>query len=163
MKRVTYTNTLPYVNDGHRGAPYLLDGAHKNRGELCESITKWVRGLYTPVNPSTSFDQGSDIPELRASVKSSHCSLASKLFGNTLGEMVADFIARSHSDSFVWVEWDEGTEQVTEYWMDRKDFSRFCSKFVVNDSSSSIRPRCMKSSSKMRAWLEANVTEAVAL
>ena len=161
MKHITYRNTLPYVNDGHRGAPYLLDGAHKNRGELCESIAKWARGLYTPVNPSTSFDKDSDIPELSASVKSSHASLASKLNGKTLREQVADFITRSHSDWFVWVEWDEHTERVDEYWMNRTDFAKFCDKFVKNDSSSGIRPRCAKSSSLLRAWLDSHSTETV--
>ena len=161
MKRVSYKNTLPYTRTSHKGAPYLLGDAYKNHGELCESIAKWVRGLYTPVNPATSFDKDSDIPELKASVKSSHCSLARKLFGETLGEQVEDFINRSHSDWFVWVEWNEKTEHVDEYWMNHDEFAKFCDKFVRNDSSSKIRPRCMNSSSKMRAWLDSHTTEWV--
>ena len=64
MTIIRYTNTLPYSYDAnHPRSHYLINGqkAYKNRGELCESIAKHHRGIYTDINPNTSWDTGSDI------------------------------------------------------------------------------------------------------
>ena len=78
MKILTYINTLNYKYDAaHNGSHYLINGstAYKNRGELLESIVKHYRGLYTEVNPTTSWESGSDIESECASIKSSEASL----------------------------------------------------------------------------------------
>ena len=155
MKRISYLNTLPYELTDHKGARYLLDGAYKNHGEICESIVKWHLGVYTKVNPATAFDEGLDIEEYCASVKSHKCSLARSLRGDTVAEQVDDFIRRGHSTTWVWVEWDEKTERVDEFWMNETEFRAFCSLFIVNDprGQRKVNPRFTKATGR-RYWLE---------
>ena len=155
MKRETYINTLPYELTDHKGARYLIDGAYRNHGEICESIVKWHLGLYTKVNPATSFDEGSDIEEYNASVKSHKCSLARSLQGDTMDEQVNDFIVRGHSSVWVWVEWDEKTERVDEYWMNETEFRIFCKLFLVNDprGQRKVNPRFTKATGR-KYWLD---------
>lgn len=162
MKRITYTNTLPYEKTTHAGAPYRIGTAYRNHGQLCESIVKWRLGLYTEVNPNTSFDEGSDIEELRASVKSHKCSLAKGLRGETMDEKVNDFITRGHSTTWVWVEWNEKTELVDEYWMDETEFRAFCKRFLTNDprGANKINPRFMNTTYR-KPWLDSRAVVAL--
>ena len=162
MTKIEYINTMPIIHDyEHRGAPYLINGQakHKNHGETVESIVKWHRGLYTEVNPSTSWWEGSDIEELNASVKSSEASLGHNVGKDTdtLLKRVNFYCKYTHSSLFIWADWDEETNAVVEYHMDIKEFKKFVLTFTRmsrDTSNGQMAIRFRKSSKKMQAWFE---------
>ena len=97
MTSITYTNNMPYSYDPtHRGAHYMIGNAYKNNGEFLESVAKFHRGLEYLVNPATSYDNGSDIEELNASVKSSGASLAC-VYGFDMKTILDTSFANVHS------------------------------------------------------------------
>ena len=159
MIKRTYTNTLPYEHTTHPGAPYRINGSttYKNHGELMESIAKYNRGFYTSdKNPNTPFNEGSDIPEIDASVKSSSCSLACIHFA-TATKCLKFYFKNVHSKIWIWVEFDEDTGVVTEYIMNKSEFGAFAQKFsYLHYESGTYDPkmRFRKTSKKMIAWFE---------
>ena len=101
------------------------------------------------------FDQGSDIPEYRLSVKSYHFTLASDLQGNSYEEMKADFFARCHSERFAYV-----TRSQLVYIMNAEQFSEFLDLFHELDRSSAsngskVVIRGKREPKAMLEWLEA--------
>lgn len=165
MKKVTYINPLPYAYEPeiNRNSPYRpnFQVAYKNRGELLESIAKMHRNVYTDINPATSWKNGSDIEEEKASVKSSEASLGRSIGGryNTANNKIKTFFRETPSEVFIWMEWDRDTEVVTEYQMNKREFGLFISLFtrVCNNSEhTDIAIRFRKTSKKMIAWLEAH-------
>lgn len=164
MKKITYVNQMPYHFDAsHPGSHYQLEsGKYRNHGEMCEHIAKFYRGLFTETNPSTSYNTGSDIEEERASVKSSESSLANfRLEGSyTVNDFIKTFFANVHSTKFIWIEWNEETEIVTEYQMDKREFGAFVQKFgyrAVASDTHTIKVRFHRSSRKMLTWFEERV------
>lgn len=163
MKKITYVNELPYRFTNHAGSHYQLEnGKYRNHGEMCEHIAKFYRGLFTDTNPSTTYDKGSDIEEERASVKSSESSLANFcLQGDyTANDFIKTFFANVHSTTFIWVEWDEETEMVTEYQMNKREFGAFVQKFgrpAHASGTHAVKVRLLHSSYKMIAWFEERV------
>jgi hypothetical protein len=164
MKKVTYTNPLPYAYEPeiNRNSPYRpnYQKAYKNRGETLESIAKAYRGIYTDINPATSWKNGSDIESERASVKSSEASLGRSIGGryNSAEDKIKTFFKNTPSKVFIWMEWDRATELITEYQMNKKEFRLFVSLFtrVCNNSEhTDIAIRFRKTSNKMINWLEA--------
>ncbi len=159
MYKRTYINTLPYEYTDNPMSHYLINGSthHKNHGELMESIAKYNRGLYTSdKNPNTSFDKGSDIPEIAASVKSSDCSLA-RIHFDTATKCLKYYFKHVPSKIWIWVEFDEKTGIVTEYIMNKSEFGAFAQKFSYLHYESGTRApkmRFRKTSKKMIAWLE---------
>ena len=157
-----YITDLPWVRDpAHKGSPYLINGstAYKNRGELCESICKYHRGIYTEVNPNTSWKNGSDIEVEFASVKSSEGGLGRGIGGynNTASDKIKTYFKETHSKVFIWVELNEKTREVVEYQMTKKEFGAFIQKFTRTHRASNkkeITVRFRSSSKKMVAWLE---------
>lgn len=164
MTKVTYKNTMPYQYDAfHSGSHYLLPcGKYRNHGEMCEHIAKYQRGLFTDVNPSTTYDTGSDIEQELASVKSGESSLANfRLEGNySVNDFIKTFFANVHSQKFIWVEWDEVTEMVTEYQMNKREFGALVQRFgypAIASGTHTIKVRFRRSSKKMIAWFEERV------
>lgn len=163
MTIITYTNTLPYTYDpNHTKSHYLIDGssAYKNRGELCESIAKHHRGIYTEINPNTSWDKGSDIEEEFASIKSSEGGLGRGIGGydNSASDKIKTYFKNTHSKVFIWIEFNEETQQVTEYQMNKSEFGRFVYYFTrIHNMSNKkeISVRFRKTSKKMIDFLEA--------
>ena len=163
MKIERYISELNWVYDPHHsGSHYLIEGstAYKNRGELCESITKHHRGIYTEVNPHTSWEEGSDIESEFASVKSSEGGLGRGIGGydNNASDKIKTYFRDTPSKVFIWVELNEQTKEVTEYQMTKSEFGAFIQQFTrVHRSSSKkeITVRFLKSSMKMKKWLEA--------
>lgn len=160
MKVITYTNTMPFVHTNHARSPYLINGskAYKNRGELCESIVKWHRGIYTEVNPNTSWCNGSDIESEHASVKSSEGGLGRGIGGynNTASDKIKEYFKHTASKVFIWVEFDEQTQVVTEYQMNKSEFGKFVHTFTrchMNSEHTEITVRFRQSSKKMIDWL----------
>lgn len=164
MIKVTYENTMPYeYNLFRRGAHYCLpSGSYRNHGEMCEHIAKFWRGIFTDVNPSTTYDTGSDIETERASVKSSNSSLANFILEGeyTTNDFIKTYFANVHSTKFIWVEWDENTEMVTEYQMNKREFGAFVQKFgrpAYSSDTHALKVRFLPSSKKMVRWLEERV------
>lgn len=152
MKIITYINTLPYVYDpDHRGSHYLINGSktYKNRGELLESVAKFQRGLYTEVNPTTTWDNGSDIESEKASIKSSEASL-----GRGIGTL-ENYFKNVASKLFIWIELNDQTQEVTEYQMNKQEFFIFVSQFTRIHNMSNHKEQCirfLKTSQRMRKW-----------
>lgn len=162
MFKIEYKIEIPFTYDAsHRGAPYSLDGGktHKNGGEFAESCIKHHRGLDYMVNPSTTFDTGSDIEELNASVKSSGASLAS-LYGTSKEEILNEYFARVHSTLWIYgVNLDN--ETMVEYHMNADEFRAFLNEWaglaVESGKVRRYKVRLKKTSGKMIKWLEERV------
>ena len=155
MNKVTYTNTMEYTYEPtHVGAHYKIGNAYKNHGEYLESVAKYHRGLDYLVNPNTSYDTGSDIEEMRASVKSSGASLA-RVYGNTLEQILNVYFANVHST--LWIFINDIGEEITEYHMNKEEFREFLYEFGTlarENKTYLIKVRLKKVSGKMLKWLD---------
>ena len=160
MKKITYANTMPYIYAPERGgAKYSMDGgkSFKNAGEWLESVAKFHRGLDYLVNPATSYDTGSDIESLNASVKSSNASLAC-LYGQTFEQIVNTYFANVHST--LWIYMAAIDDEIVEYHMDAAEFRLFLENFAglaVESGSHLTKVRIKKTSGKMLHWLDERV------
>lgn len=163
MTKNTYINTMPYAYDANKpGSKYrpCYQENYKNKGETAESIAKFHRGLYTEVNPATMWSNGSDIPSEGASVKSSEGSLGRSIGEKdwTVSQKIKFYFRTVPSTRFIWVEWDQETETVTEYIMDKREFGAFVARFTRichNSAHTDVAIRFRKTSNKMIEWLEA--------
>ena len=160
MKIIRYTTELTWTYDpAHARSHYLIEGstAYKNRGELCESICKHHRGIYTEINPNTDWQTGSDIESEFASVKSSESGLGRNIGGydNTAEEKIAYYLAHTHSKVFIWVELNEQTREVSEYQMNKNEFAQFIHLFSRVHNMSNHKEVCVrfKKSSKKMVYL----------
>lgn len=155
MKKYTYTNTMPYAYDpNHARSHYLIGNAYKNHGEFLESVAKHHRGLDYMVNPATSYDKGSDIPSMNASVKSGKCSLAD-LYGDCFKTIFDTYMANVHSS--LWIFMVDCGEQITEYHMNKAEFADFVTMFGYIDEASGshlLKIRIKDVSIKMVKWLD---------
>ena len=160
MKRIEYTNTMSHIyNSERRGSKYSMDGGDtwKNHGEYLESVAKFHRGLEYLVNPATSYDTGSDIEEMNASVKSSNASLAC-IYGNTKEQIVEEYFKNVHST--LWIFMVDVDEQIIEYHMNAEEFRKFLEEWAttaVESGSHLTKVRIKKVSGKMLHWLEERV------
>lgn len=156
MKQVYYVNQMPYIYDPTRkGAKYSLDGGKswKNHGEFLESVAKFHRGLEYLVNPTTSWDTGSDIESLNASVKSSKCSLAT-IYGNSFADILDSYFENVHST--LWIYMVEIDNTIYEYHMDACEFREFLETWGTLDRESGsklMKVRIKSTTAKMVAWL----------
>ena len=160
MKRIEYTNTMSYIYDSERrGSKYSIDGGNtfKNHGEYLESVAKFHRGLEYLVNPATSYDTGSDIEEMNASVKSSNASLAC-IYGNTKEQIIEEYFENVHST--LWIFMVDVDEQIIEYHMNAEEFRKFLEEWAttaVESGTHLTKVRIKKVSGKMLHWLEERV------
>lgn len=160
MKKVTYINEMPYsFHSEHPISHYRLEnGSYRNHGEICESIVKYHLGLFTVVNKNTSWNNGSDIESFHSSVKSSGGCLGRNFNGlHNPNQQIAYYFKNVPSSNFVWVIWNEQTEEVIEFWMTKKEFGAFVREFTYYARDSKMKDlaiRFRKDSKKMRAWLE---------
>lgn len=157
MFKYTYTNNMPYAYDPSRkGSKYLIGGKYKNHGEFLESVAKFHRGLDYLVNPTTSWDTGSDIESLHASVKSGKSSLA-RVYGNSFEVIKETYFANVAST--LWIFMVDIGDEITEYHMNAEEFSKFLDVFGrtgIESGSHLMKIRIQGVSSKMISWLEAN-------
>lgn len=160
MKKYEYTNTMNYIYEAdRRGSKYSLDGGktYKNHGEWCESVAKYHRGLEYLINPATSYDTGSDIEEMNASVKSSNASLAC-IYGNTKEQIIEEYFKNVHST--LWIYIVNMDEQIAEYHMNAEEFKAFLNEWAttaVESGSHLTKVRIKKTSGKMIKWLEERI------
>lgn len=152
--KFTKSLNLPYYYDPNRsGAKYSLDGVHwMNGGEFSEACAKAAHGLDPRKDANTRFDEGSDVPEYHASVKSSKASLTNMKLGETFEDSLRAYFERTASREFWYVTITD--EMVTIYKMNATKFERFLRKFSKLNERGVIR--IAATSSKMLAWLDAN-------
>ena len=160
MKTVSYEIEMAYNYDpARKGAKYTMDNGrtYKNTGEWIESIIKYHRGYDYLVNPATSYDKGSDIEQMNASVKSSGASLAS-VYGDTVEEILNEYFEKVHSSLWIFGVVTDST--MTEYHMNAIEFREFCNEWGVlakESGSEKIKIRFKKVSTKMLRWFEERV------
>lgn len=158
MKKFEYTNNMPYTYDPtHKGAKYLIGDAYKNAGEWFESIAKFHRGYDYMVNPATSYDEGSDIEEMNASVKSGGASLAC-VYGPDMETILDTYFANVHST--LWIYMVNVGEEITEYHMNADEFREFLENWAGlsrESGSNLLKVRIKKTSGKMLHWLDKKV------
>ena len=155
-----YRNTLEYVYDkDHHMAHYIIDGcdAYRNRGQLVESICKHHRGLFSAVNPSTRWDNGSDIEEEYISIKSDKASLGMGIIGDTKEELITMYMEQVHSNCFIWADFNEKTGIMTEYQMNKVEFEKFLNEFtfVSKYSNGKVKIEFPRTTKRMRKWFQA--------
>ena len=156
MKKQIYPVSISYQFDpSHRGAPYTFDGVHyMNGGEFTEAMVKAHMGFDARKDANTPYDMGSDIEEIRASVKSSKATLVNKKLGQNMEEVLDTYFQNVHSTSFIWgVVMDEN---LTVYTMNAKEFRPFIEAFANFDKSRQV-VRFKATSGKMLNWLEAHI------
>lgn len=157
MKHTTYEIPFAYKYEAERkGSKYQIKGSdtYCNYGEFKESICKAHRLLDYLHNPTTRFDEGSDIESERASVKSSKASLAC-LYGTDLNEILNEYFSKVASTKWIWVEIID--EKVHEFEMNKTEFREFCEIFGrVSKESGCDRQKVkfLAFSSKMWTWFE---------
>lgn len=156
MKKNEFAIRLPYTyNPEHKGAPYTIDGEHWfNGGDLHEMLAKDGYG-YKPVKDANSaYDVASDIPEMRASVKSSGATLVNRVLGYDFDSVLNHYFATVHSDLWIWaVKIDE---TLVTYEMDRNEFEKFVREWAGFLADRKVI-RFKKTSGKMIKWLEAQI------
>ncbi len=146
---------VSYTYDATRkGAKYSINGGESwiNGGEFAEIAAKAAHGLDTTKDANTRFDEGSDVPEFHASVKSSKASLTNMKLANSFDASVAAYFERTASSEVWYVSVMD--ELVTIYKMNATKFERFLRKFAKLNERGVIR--IAATSSKMLAWLDAN-------
>ena len=155
MTRTSYTISLPYSFDpAHKGAPYTFDGVHyMNNGEFIETLVKYHMGFAYGKDANTPYDMGSDIPEIRASVKSGKATLVNKKLGADMAEFLDNYFANVHSDKWAWGVQTE--ENLTVYMMNATEFRAFTEMWANMNERGVVRYKA--TSGKMVRWLEERV------
>ena len=164
MTKVTYINEMEIIYTNHARSHYLVNGGttYRNHGEVCESIAKFHRGIFTENNPNTAWNEGSDIESEHAEVKSSEAGLGRGIGGyeNTASDKIKTYFREAPADKkWIWVEWNAKTNEVTEYHMNKSEFGKFIREFTRVHNMSNHKEVCIrfkKSSKKMVKWLERN-------
>lgn len=157
MKKQVYEISLPYTfNPAHKGAPYTFDnGAHWcNHGDFIEIMVKYHMGFKAGKDGNTPYDKGSDIEEIRASVKSSKCTLVNKKLGNDMAESLHTYFTNVHSNKWFFGHDIDGELHI--YMMNDTEFNTFCNAFARYDKSREV-VRFKSTTGKMIHWLENRV------
>lgn len=155
MTKIEYKNRMAYTVTDRKGAKYLVGENHKNNGELLELMEIYNYGFEIPKR-NLAFDMGSDIQELNASIKSSGASLAC-VYGETKEAIMKEYFQRVASTMWIWLEFNQDTQMITEYRMDKAEFEKFLSTFsvlVYESKTHKTKLRFRKTSKKMIEWLE---------
>lgn len=152
FKNIYRININYTYNASHKGAPYTLDGVkYINNGELHEIVTKGVLGFSAEKDANTSFDKGSDIPELSASVKSGKATLTSTVLGNDYTSVKSNYFKLVHST--LWIFSIIIDENINLYFMNKEEFSLFMDSFSYYDKTRKVI-RFKNTSGKMINWLD---------
>lgn len=159
MTKNSYEKPINYSYDaGLKGAKYSIDGIKKcNLGNLLESMAKAHRGLDYFINPTTKWNEGSDIESEKASVKSGKASLAC-IYGEDMATILDTFFNGVASEKFIYMVMID--DQITEYIMDKTEFREFVEKFgrlVKESGSTKMKIQLLQTSQKTIQYLEERV------
>ena len=155
MKRTAYPLNLAYTYDPtHRGAPYTLDGqTWMNHGEYMECAIKSVLGYEATKDANLPYDIGSDIPELKASIKSSRFTLTNMSLADSFEESIRIYFERVHST--IWLYGMQLDDQIVIYEMTAPEFESFLREFANMNERKVIRAKA--DSTKMVRWFEGRI------
>lgn len=171
MTHNTYINTMPYELTGIARAQYHIIGAtgNCNRGNLCESIVKYHRGLEYIKNPNISGMVGYDIPEEQIEVKSGASGLGRDIGDSSfsVSEQIRYYFKNApQGKKWMWVFFDEKTQRVDEFIMNKKEFGLFVSKWLrkkqhLQSNKKSINVRFKQSSTIMKLWFYLQIEKEI--
>lgn len=152
MKKISTLTAIEYTFDPTRkGAKYTLDGTHyMNGGEFAEVATKAALGFEAHKDANTAYSEGSDIPEISASVKSSKATLVNMKLADTFDESVEVYFQNTHSTCFIYTVLMDDMTNI--YMMDKEEFREFIYKFASLNERGFIRFKA--TSGKTIQWLE---------
>ena len=91
-----------------------------NNGQYAQAIADYTLMRKDRASDSVKFDEGSDIPELRVSVKAERFTLALNVNGETVTEQVTDYLNRVHSTGWIYV-----SKNGYGYGMNKAEFTEF--------------------------------------
>ena len=91
-----------------------------NNGQYAQALADFTLTGKDRAGDSVKFNEGSDIPELRVSVKAERFTLALNVNGSTVTEQITDYFNRVHSTGWVYV-----SKSGYGYGMNKKEFSEF--------------------------------------
>lgn len=159
MKKTVHNIKTAYIFDptsAHKGAHYSTNGGENwmNHGDFCEVIAKDALGFPAYKDANGTYDKTSDIPALRASVKSSKATLVNKVLGYDFDSCKSMYFATVHSTMWIWVSLIDDT--VTLYYMNAVEFEAFLDKWATFDKSRKVI-RFKVESGIMREWLEEKI------
>lgn len=154
MEKMVFELNLNYSYDKeHKGAHYLVNGKYLNTGEFSEIAGKSVLGYEVKKDANTAYNKGSDIPELKASLKSSRFTLTNCKLANTFEESIEIYFQNVHS--IVWMYIIIIDDIVNIYVMNKEEFKNFLGTFSSLNERGVIRGKA--TSAKMITWLESKV------
>lgn len=158
MKKITAETPCPFRFDPARAnAKYSLNNGETwmNHGEYCERMAKVILG-YMPTKDAVPFDEGYDLPELKASIKSRKCGLTErKDMPKNPADFMADFWKREHAELYIYVV-DHG-DYFNLYMMNRWEFRSFVETFAKWDAYC-VKFRINVCDTKTERWLENRLT-----
>ena len=130
---------------------------YKNRGQVAQQDADYTLTGQVRPHDHIAFDKGSDIPELDISVKSARFTLATTLKGDTLAEMLNDYLNRVASTTALYI-----TKDRIGYRMTMTEFKAFIEEFGTVEYASAKNGggkvvRCKSESKAMLKWLESQV------
>ena len=134
-----------------KGAKYTIDGTHyMNGGEFLECATKDLLGYANVKDANGKYDQTSDIPEIRASVKSSKATLVNMKLADSFEESIKVYFENTHSTCFIYTVMID--DIVTCYMMNAIEFKAFIFQFAGLNERGFVRFKA--TSGKTIQWLE---------
>lgn len=129
---------------------YIINGRPVNRGDACELLVKIFYGIE-PVKDITMWRNGSDLNDMRISVKSDKASLCDDLRGD-VDTQINEYCAHCHCNTVIWATFDG---DVLEMWkMDLTTFKRFTKRFGRVSTDGKLH--YPTTSALMRSWFKAN-------
>ena len=91
-----------------------------NNGQYAQAVADFTLMKKDRASDSVKFDEGSDIPELKVSVKAERFTLALNVNGETVAEQVTDYLERVHSTGWIYV-----SKNGYGYGMNKAEFTEF--------------------------------------
>lgn len=151
--------TIPFpakFDSTHKGTPWSVDGGKTwhTRGTASEIAVKLALGLPGMKDANTPFDEGCDVPEYSASVKSAGYTLTCKsLNGETIEEQVTDYMNRVAATTFWYIIIKPNSEIIEKYEMDAKTFERFVNRFASFDKTSGKKKQVIRGKRIDNEWI----------
>lgn len=156
MRKETYPINISYSYYPEKMyTKYTFDGKKfYNGGDFHEIVTKSVLGFKPEKDGNTKYDVESDIPELRASVKSSKFTLVNEVLADSFEKSLDVYFKNVHSTLFIYAVAID--DMITLYYMDATEFRVFLTEFSKIASDSGY-VRGKSTTGKMLRWLEARL------
>ena len=91
-----------------------------NNGQHAQAVADFTLMGKDRAADSVKFNEGSDIPELKVSVKAERFTLALNVNGDTVAEQIADYLDRVQSTGWIYV-----SKNGYGYGMNKAEFAEF--------------------------------------